>query len=112
MLRLVGDLDSRAASLFARMKKVSLVPPLPRDELELCLASSRALLLPSEIEGFGIPAVEAYHLGTPVAYARHTALEEILGANAAGGFERDLGSFRRAFSRGPKFGSSEGCGES
>jgi glycosyltransferase involved in cell wall biosynthesis len=96
MLKLVGDLDDRAAALFSRMTNVSLVPPLPRAQLEELISRSRGLLLPSEIEGFGIPAVEAYLLGTPVAYARGTALEEILGSGSPGGFHRERDSFQIA----------------
>lgn len=92
-LRLVGDLDARGAAIFSKMTNVSLVPPLPKPQLEDLIAKARALLLPSEIEGFGIPAVEAYLLGTPVAYARETALEEIVGSESPGGFYRDRDSF-------------------
>jgi glycosyltransferase involved in cell wall biosynthesis len=95
-LRLVGDLDPRGATVFSKMTNVTLVPPLPKPELEELISKSRALLLPSEIEGFGIPAVEGYLLGTPVAYAKETALEEILGHNSPGGFYRDADSFGSA----------------
>jgi glycosyltransferase involved in cell wall biosynthesis len=95
-LRLVGDLDPQGAVVFSKMANVSLVPPLPRSQLEELLAKARALLLPSEIEGFGIPAVEGYLLGTPVAYARETALEEILGSDSPGGFYRQRDSFEAA----------------
>ncbi|MEY2545185.1 MAG: hypothetical protein QOG48_302 [Verrucomicrobiota bacterium] len=95
-LKLVGTLDEKAAAIFAEIRDASIVPPLPRIELEELMASARVLLLPSEIEGFGIPAVEAYLLGTPVAYARGTALEEIVGFNSPGGFERDRDSLHAA----------------
>jgi glycosyltransferase involved in cell wall biosynthesis len=95
-LKLVGDLDSRAAALLSKMPDVTLIPPLQRIELEEFIARSRALLLPSEIEGFGIPAVEAYLLGTPVAYAKGTALEEIIGRSSPGGFDRERDSFQVA----------------
>jgi glycosyltransferase involved in cell wall biosynthesis len=98
MLRLIGDLDARATELLSEMKNVSLVPPLPRAELEEVIAKSRALLLPSEIEGFGIPAVEAYLLGTPVVYSKGTALEETLGSDSPGGFFRERDSFHIALS--------------
>ena len=75
---------------------MSLVPPLSRTDLEEVVSKARALLLPSEIEGFGIPAVEGYLLGTPVAFSKGTALEEIVGLGSPGGFDRDLESFRAA----------------
>jgi glycosyltransferase involved in cell wall biosynthesis len=45
-----------------------------RDELR----QARALLLLSSIEGFGLPALEAWFLGTPVCYAAAGSLPEIL----------------------------------
>jgi glycosyltransferase involved in cell wall biosynthesis len=95
-LKLVGDLDARGTALLSTMRNVSLTPALPRAQLEEVIAGARALLLPSWIEGFGIPAVEAYLLGTPVAYAKETAVEEILERDPAGGFHRDFDSFRTA----------------
>jgi glycosyltransferase involved in cell wall biosynthesis len=97
-LRLVGELDEQAEALFSEMTNVNIVPPLSRVDLEEVISKSRALLLPSEIEGFGIPAVEGYLLGTPVAFAKGTALEEIVGPDSPGGFHRDLDSLRIALS--------------
>jgi alpha-1,3-rhamnosyl/mannosyltransferase len=42
------------------------------------MASARALLLLSEVEGFGLPAVEAWAAGTPVCYTMGGALGEVL----------------------------------
>jgi glycosyltransferase involved in cell wall biosynthesis len=95
-LQLVGDLDERGAALFSKLKNAKIVPPLPRPELEEVISKARALLLPSEIEGFGIPAVEGYLLGTPVAFAKGTALEEVVGPDSPGGFSRDADSLRTA----------------
>ena len=39
---------------------------------------ARALIFPSEVEGFGLPAIEAYYLGTPVCFTRKTSIEEVL----------------------------------
>ena len=45
------------------------------------------LLLPSEIEGFGLPALEAYYLSTPLVYVRgSTPVEEILGERSPPAF--------------------------
>jgi glycosyltransferase involved in cell wall biosynthesis len=95
-LKLIGNLDDRGAALFSKMTDVTLIAPLPRAQLEELIANASALLLPSEIEGFGIPAVEAYLLGTPVAYAKGTALEEIVRPGSPGGFDRDRDSFHIA----------------
>ncbi len=99
MLKLVGDLDGRAMALFSTMTNVRLTPALPRPQLEEMIAGARALLLPSWIEGFGIPAVEAYLLGTPVAYVKGTAVEEILDSDPVGGFDRDFDSFQTALTQ-------------
>jgi glycosyltransferase involved in cell wall biosynthesis len=42
------------------------------------MAEARALLLLSSIEGFGLPAVEAWSLDTPVCYADAGALPEVM----------------------------------
>ncbi len=42
------------------------------------LAEARLVLLLSEVEGFGLPALEAWRSGTPVCYSRAAALAEIL----------------------------------
>lgn len=61
---------------------------LPDEDLKIILGKARALILPSEIEGFGLPALEAYYLGTPVCFAGGTSIEEILEESTA------LGSFQ------------------
>jgi glycosyltransferase involved in cell wall biosynthesis len=52
------------------------------------MAGSRALLLLSSIEGFGLPAVEAWSLGTPVCFRRAGSLPEVL-ADMPGGCDGD-----------------------
>jgi glycosyltransferase involved in cell wall biosynthesis len=55
--------------------------------LQAAYSSARALILPSEIEGFGLPALEAYYLGTPVCFVKGTSVEEILaGVTGKGAF--------------------------
>jgi glycosyltransferase involved in cell wall biosynthesis len=51
---------------------------LPDDELRPVLAGATALLLPSEAEGFGLPAVEAAACGTPVVATLESPLPQIL----------------------------------
>jgi glycosyltransferase involved in cell wall biosynthesis len=46
------------------------------------LSGARALIYPSEYEGFGLPALDAMNLGCPVVTTRGTALPEVCG-NAA-----------------------------
>ncbi len=46
------------------------------------MAGARALLIPSITEGFGLPALEAMSLGTPVIAANSGALPEVCGTAA------------------------------
>jgi glycosyltransferase involved in cell wall biosynthesis len=89
-LVLVGDLDSRAKQLLARLKRVTVGPALKSAELVEKVGAARALLLPSEIEGFGLPALEASYVGTPVCYVNGTSVAEVMGPEGTwGGFELD-----------------------
>jgi glycosyltransferase involved in cell wall biosynthesis len=49
------------------------------DELESLYSAATALVLPSRIEGFGLPVLEAMLRGVPVVCSRTTALGEVAG---------------------------------
>jgi len=89
-LHLIG---SPAATVVAEMEKCPRVlktPFLTDLELQRAYREAKALILPSEIEGFGLPALEAYFLGTPVCFVRGTSVEEILSvATCKGGMDLD-----------------------
>jgi glycosyltransferase involved in cell wall biosynthesis len=51
---------------------------IPDDELRHLLSGAIALLLPSESEGFGLPAIEAAACGTPVIATTASPLPELL----------------------------------
>jgi glycosyltransferase involved in cell wall biosynthesis len=58
-------------------KDVVFTGRIPREEMALLLASSRALLFVSYFEGFGIPLIEAFRSEVPVVAGNRTSLPEI-----------------------------------
>lgn len=52
---------------------------LPRDMLFRLIRSARAVLFPSLYEGFGLPALEAIQLGTPVIGSTTGSVPEVVG---------------------------------
>ncbi|HYM66355.1 MAG TPA: glycosyltransferase, partial [Patescibacteria group bacterium] len=57
---------------------VTLTGQVSDEELAAIYSGARALVLPSEDEGFGLPAVEALACGTPVVACEVPALREVL----------------------------------
>lgn len=87
-LRLVGLSDSAAA--FRRRAHalqigdlVHIESYLSESQLQDLYRSSRAVLVPSLMEGFGIPVLEAMASGTPVIASDATSLPEVGGPAAA-----------------------------
>jgi glycosyltransferase involved in cell wall biosynthesis len=96
-LRLVGATTALQDQWINRMPHVEHFPRVPARRLRHLIASSRAVIVSSEIEGFGLPALEGYYLETPAVYVVGTAVEEILGTGTPGGFSLDSSeSFRCA----------------
>lgn len=95
-LRLVGDMDSEAQEVASDLRNIERVSAEKHGDLLEDMRRSLAVLLPSEIEGFGIPAVEGYFAGAPVAYVAGTSVEEVLGPGTPGGFTFETGSFQKA----------------
>ncbi|WP_436793942.1 glycosyltransferase [Actinospongicola halichondriae] len=72
--------------------------PAPLADLDLSqlIAESRALVYPSNYEGFGLPPIEALSLGTPTVFRRTGASAEVLG-DAPGAFaDESSGAFAAA----------------
>lgn len=59
-----------------------LLPFLPREVLSAVYRRASVVLLPSEAEGFGLPAAEALACGTPLLASDLPALREVAGAAA------------------------------
>jgi glycosyltransferase involved in cell wall biosynthesis len=85
MLSLVGQVPPESEELIAAHPCIRRHDFLEDDELQTVIREARALILPSEIEGFGLPAIEAYYLGTPVCFVKGTSVEEILGESTSVG---------------------------
>jgi len=60
-------------------KNVILLPHLPESELPTLYTSARALVVPSRLEGFGLPALEAMACGSPVISSSAGSLPEVCG---------------------------------
>jgi glycosyltransferase involved in cell wall biosynthesis len=52
---------------------------LPDDDLKMLYQGAEALVIPSLMEGFGLPGIEAVSCGTPVIATRESPLPEMLG---------------------------------
>jgi len=61
---------------------VTLTGHVPDDDLAAIYSGARALVFPSDDEGFGLPTVEALACGTPVVATDLPALREVLGDRA------------------------------
>jgi glycosyltransferase involved in cell wall biosynthesis len=72
---------------------------LGRPELSAYLRATRAVLLPSLAEGFGLPVVEALGCGAPVVVNRIPVLTEVGGDGVVALPVSDLGAFRDAVLR-------------
>lgn len=87
-LHIVGSIPGEVRDLANQTPSIVYLPFLEDQALQSQFTAASALILPSEIEGFGLPALEAYYMGTPVCFQLGTSVEEILGSAAQkGGFE-------------------------
>jgi glycosyltransferase involved in cell wall biosynthesis len=96
-LRILGELDEQAERLAAHPRVDRVRDSLSNDDIAREMAQARALVFPSEYEGFGLPPVEALCLGTPAVYARSAASAEVLRGVPGGYDASDERSFREAF---------------
>jgi glycosyltransferase involved in cell wall biosynthesis len=77
-LTLIGRLDEEGTRLLSQLKFIELIGHLDDAVLVDKVGQARALILPSEVEGFGLPALESYYVGTPVCYVAGTSVAEVV----------------------------------
>jgi len=101
-LVLCGALDEarvrlRAEAVFAGLgNSVRVLEYLPDADVTALLQGARLLVFPSLFEGFGIPVLEAFRLGTPVACSALPALTELAGDAARTFDPSDAGAIAAA----------------
>jgi len=86
-LRIVGmsGMEDRYRETFASLgvkDLITLEPFVSNEELQSLYRNARAVLMPSLMEGFGIPVLEAMSVGTPVISSNAASLPEVGGAAA------------------------------
>ena len=91
-LLMVGEDDAETRSTISQDQGVSLRPRMPIESLRDAVGQSLALIIPSEIEGFGLPALESYYVGTPACFVNKTSVDEVLNTGSEDG-ESIQGSF-------------------
>jgi glycosyltransferase involved in cell wall biosynthesis len=97
-LTLFESLRSHGPQRSAR-KKILILGYISRDLLTMLTAGARAVLVPSITEGFGLSALEAMSLGTPVIASTGGALPEVCGDAAIYIDPYDTMGLRRAIDR-------------
>lgn len=78
-------------------RRIVVLDYLPRSLVFDLIQGARALLLPSITEGFGLTALEALALGTPVIASNAGALPEVCGEAALYVDPYDVGGLREAY---------------
>ncbi|MFV1995230.1 MAG: glycosyltransferase [Verrucomicrobiales bacterium] len=90
MLKLAGAVDAEAQEIIESCPEIQRLDHLDEETFIHTLKRARVLIIPSEIEGFGLPALEAYFCGTPACYVAETSVDEIVSrATRLGRFSLD-----------------------
>jgi glycosyltransferase involved in cell wall biosynthesis len=97
-LHLVGNFTPDVKRIANSLEGIVMRPRLEFSDFIEEIKNARALIFPSEFEGFGLPAIESYFLNTPVCYVEGTSVAEILAHDArVGKFSLDcINSFNQA----------------
>ncbi len=65
--------------LFGSLEGVRMVGRIPDADVPSLMAGAAAMVVPSTYEGFGLPALEAMAVGTPVVASNRSSLPEVVG---------------------------------
>ena len=102
---MIGSLGWRGGSILDQMLRcetthgqIHHVQGLSTQAMKSLIVGSRGLLSPSFAEGFGLPIIEALHLGAPVLASDIPAHREVAGQNAILLDPLDSPAWRRAIS--------------
>jgi glycosyltransferase involved in cell wall biosynthesis len=88
------------AKKFGCQDRVNIIGPISDNDRAWYYKNCEAFVFPSIAEGFGLPVIEAMHLGKPVFCSNRTSLPEI-GGNAAYYFESfDCEAMQQTFNDG------------
>lgn len=78
-LVLAGPPDPRRDALFGSLPNARTIGFHPRETIARLMSAASCVVVPSVYEGFGLPALEAMSVGTPVVAAARGALPEVCG---------------------------------
>jgi glycosyltransferase involved in cell wall biosynthesis len=78
-LVMTGPPHPRRTELFARLPRTHLVGRVPDAVVPRLMASAASVVVPSREEGFGLPALEAMAVGTPVVAADTSSFPDVVG---------------------------------
>lgn len=101
-LFLTGNPTSAVAAQIERLRlgsRTRFLGTLSDHELASAYRGAQCVVLPSLMEGFGLPALEAMACGTPVIVSNRTALPEVAGGAGLLVDPLDAGGIRRAMEK-------------
>lgn len=89
-MHLVGTYTDEVKAMANRVDSIIMKPRLDFEAFVDEIRQAKALIFPSEFEGFGLPAIEGYFLNTPVVYVNGTSVAEVLAHDTrVGGYDLD-----------------------
>lgn len=74
-----GPAHPTRTQLFGQLPGVRLVGRIPGEDVPALMAGAAAMVVPSLYEGFGLPALEAMAVGTPLVASNRSSLPEVVG---------------------------------